>query len=108
MSIEESVRKGRPAAEVGLAVITGDLMQVFKALMKQLQQTQKKKPQPKKKPVEVNSSLSEQQRTELYDLRQITIRELEATGKVGKTDAYLQEYLQSIEQLLFKDRLASV
>ena len=39
VSIEESVSKGRPVFEVGLGAIITELMHVFKALMKQLQQS---------------------------------------------------------------------
>ena len=53
--------------------------------------------------MELSTNLNEQQRQELYELRQTTMRELDEC----KSDPYLQEYLESIEQILFKDRLVA-
>jgi hypothetical protein len=48
------------SSESGLSLILAELMQLIRALMKQLQQQQKKKPAKKRQPVEVAANLTEQ------------------------------------------------
>ena len=91
-------------------------MEVFKACLKQLQLTQKnleshrgdgRDTEREKQREPLNNPLTQTQRDELLELKRMAQKELEAQARIngGPPDKYLTEYIESLNQLLQRDKV---